>query len=193
MEQYENDGTQEPTVEPTETPETLEANETDNGTPDSDGSDSSDAKRDWRAEYFKLKQEREEGSQESGESREENRQQVVASDDALLGRLEARGVMDADDQDFVLKTAKVLGVSPIDALNDDVVKSRLEANQKVRETGAATPQSSSRSGQTSAKETVDYWLGKPDTELPPKENKELRRKVMHARNEKATRRQMFNH
>ncbi len=202
MEQIENNGTL-PEVQETEasvqetTNEQLEANETDNdnSTGSSEGDEGSLSRKleelgISRQDYFKLKGK--EGSQEGGESREEGSQQV-ASDDALLGRLEARGVMDVDDQDYVLKAAKTLGVSPIEALTDPVVMDRLSANQKARETAAATPSSANRSGQTSAKDSVEFWLSKPDTDLPPKESKELRRKVIHARNEQRSRNKMFNH
>lgn len=201
MEQIENQDAQTNDDSNVETQETeqLEANETDNdnSTRQSDGESGGDSLNDKlrelgisRKEYFSLKGQ--EDSQEGGEGGEKSNQQVVTSDDALLGRLEARGVMDVDDQDFVIKTAKVLGISAIDALNDEVVKTRLDANKKAREVQDATPNSSKRSGQTSAKESVDYWLNKDDSELPPKENKELRRKVIHARRESKKRKVMFN-
>lgn len=203
MEQYENDGTQPEASEveastDTSSNESLEANETDNdnSTRESDGTPNSGQSLNQkleelglsREEYFKLKGQ--ESSQESGESRQENSQQKVASDDALLGRLEARGVMDADDQDYVIKAANTLGISPIEALNDPVVKDRLAASEKARETAAATPSSSSRSGQSSAKETPEYWIDK--AELPPKSNTELRRKVMHMKAQRKASAQMFN-
>lgn len=201
MEKIETD-TQTPETEVTETTstpgtETLEANEPDHGTTDSQGESTSEPRslNDQLAElgisredYFRLKGK--EDGEEGGSKVEENSQQVASTDDALLGRLEARGVMDVDDQDYVIKAAKSLGVSPIEALNDDVVKDRLAANQKARETTDATPSSSSRSGQTSPTDTVDHWLKKG--ELPPKEKKDLRRKVMHAMNDSRRRSQMFN-
>lgn len=207
MEQIENDGTQPEAVETeasvdTTSNETLETNAPDNGqtnsAPESDGSTQrslNDKLKELglsRDEYFKLKSQ--EGSQESGESREENGQesQRVVSDSDRLARIElkAEGITDIDDIDAVMEAAKGLGIDPVDAAKKPFVKSLLEENAKARETAAATPQSSSRNGQTSAKETPEYWLNK--AELPPKENKELRRKVMHLKNQKRQSSQMFN-
>lgn len=197
MEKIENQDAQESNVEETQTPENLEANETDNdnSTRQSDGESGGDSLNDKlkelgisREDYFNLKGK--EGGQEGGKKAEESNQQVDASDDVMRARLEARSVLDADDQDYVLRAAKALGVSPVDALTDPVVADRLASNKQARDKAEATPSASSRSGQTSAKETPEYWLDKD--ELPPKENKELRRKVMHLKQKAKTRKHMFN-
>ena len=80
----------------------------------------------------------------------------VASDDITVARLEARGVMNGEDQAFVLKFAKNEGVSPIEALEDDFVKARLEHNKKAREKKEATPSPSSRTG--TPKKDLSYYV-----------------------------------
>lgn len=67
-----------------------------------------------------------------------------APDEVTLSRLEVRGVMEQEDQDYVLRFAKNEGISPIEALNDDIVKDRLAANKRRRESDKATPRSNNR-------------------------------------------------
>lgn len=66
--------------------------------------------------------------------------------EATLARLENRGVMEKEDQDYVLKFAKNNDLSPIDALNDEIVQDRLKANERKRKSADATPKSNNRTG-----------------------------------------------
>ncbi|MFS4438601.1 hypothetical protein ACMA5I_10335 [Paracoccaceae bacterium GXU_MW_L88] len=207
MEKYENDyqnDTDTSTTDQTTTEDTneqVEANTSDNETSDSTRQSDDEPTGDSlnrkleelgldRAEYFKLKGKKD--GEESGESRKEDRtsQKEVASNDALLARLESRGVMDADDQDYVIKTAKALGVSPVEALNDAVVKDRLDYNKKARANAEATGESN-RTSARNPKNSVEYYLKKPDIKLSAIEDKDLRRKVMHARSAQKNKNVMF--
>ena len=68
--------------------------------------------------------------------------------DAVLSRLETRGVMEAADQNYVLRFAKDNNVNPVDALKDDIVIDRLAANAKARTSVDATPRSNNRTNTT---------------------------------------------
>jgi hypothetical protein len=48
-----------------------------------------------------------------------------SSDDVTRARLEARGILDEDEQDAVIEAAKVLNTTPIKALDNEIVKGRL--------------------------------------------------------------------
>ena len=66
--------------------------------------------------------------------------------DAVLARLEFRGVTEPEDQQYVLRVAKAEGMSPVEAAQIDFVQDRLNANKRAREQKAATPKSSKRTG-----------------------------------------------
>lgn len=71
-----------------------------------------------------------------------------SNDDLVRARLEARGVLDEDKQDAVLEAAKVLGISPIKALDNEIVKGRLAAMDSEKKTKDATPAPSRGGGTT---------------------------------------------
>jgi hypothetical protein len=70
--------------------------------------------------------------------------QDSSTDEVTLSRLEVRGVMDPDDQNYVMRFAKTEGISPIEALSDPIVKDRLDKNKRTRESANATPRSNNR-------------------------------------------------
>jgi hypothetical protein len=67
-----------------------------------------------------------------------------SSEDITIARLEARGILNADDQAYVLKFAKVEGVHYLEALEDDFVKEKLERNKKARLSASANPRGNNR-------------------------------------------------
>jgi hypothetical protein len=88
------------------------------------------------------KQEQKPAEQEASGSSTSN------SEDVTRARLEARGILDEDEQDEVMRAAKLLGVSPIKALDDDIVKGKLKAMRDQKATKEATPAPGSRGGGT---------------------------------------------
>jgi hypothetical protein len=92
---------------------------------------------------------------------------VETDNEATLARLENRGVMDTEDQAYVLRFAKAEGVSPVEALQDQIVIDRMAANKQARQTEQAKPTSNNRTtnGQVNdlAKATARY---KKDGTLP---------------------------
>lgn len=107
-------------------------------------------------------QEKLQGYEKSSQASE----QVNTADNLDVVRLEARGVLDAEDQATVLKYAKAEGVSPVDALNDPFVKARLDHNKKQREQKAATPANTGRAGKTT--KDLSYYVARyqKDGSLP---------------------------
>jgi hypothetical protein len=71
-----------------------------------------------------------------------------SNDDVVRARLEARGILDEDEQDAVIEAAKVLNTSPIKALDNEIVKGRLAALKAQKATSAATPAPSRGGGTT---------------------------------------------
>ena len=88
------------------------------------------------------------------------------TDEVTLSRLEVRGVMEQEDQEYVLRFAKAEGISPIEALRDDIVQDRLKANKRKRDSENATPRGNNRAGNT--EDEVDTWVRKykKDGSLP---------------------------
>ncbi len=107
----------------------------------------------------------------------------------IQSELRAEGVKDPKDMETVMHAAKVLGVEPIDALSDPFVQERLARSQKQRTAVNAVPGASSRQT-VNIKANTDYWIKKG--ELPPKEDVELRRKVVNKRTEMAKHQKKFN-
>lgn len=90
----------------------------------------------------------------------------VSAEDAVIARLETRGVLEPTEQAYVLKYAKAEGISPIEALNDELVKDKLAFFKKQREQKASTFAGTNRTKGTSNE--VDRWIAKfkKDGSLP---------------------------
>lgn len=69
-------------------------------------------------------------------------------DNVIRARLEARGILDEDEQDAVIEAAKVLNTTPIKALELGIVKGRLAEIKAQKATTAATPPPSRGGGTT---------------------------------------------
>ena len=103
-----------------------------------------------------------------------------------LAFLTAKGVENDDEVDFVKTIINNTGRSLKDVVGDDYVQAKLTAMREARAVKDATPSGTKRSAQ-SASDSVEYWLAKG--ELP--EDTDLRRKVVNARIEKETKRDVF--
>lgn len=71
-----------------------------------------------------------------------------SSDDVVRARLDARGVLDEDEQDAVIEAAAILKLHPIQALENDIVKGKLAGIRAQKATAAATPAPSRGGGTT---------------------------------------------
>ena len=197
-----------PEVPETSNEESLEVNEPDNGkdnsTPEGDESKN---RRTERADFFKRKEELEKEYEEKFkklesekvdyQEGEEGSKRPIASDDVdMLKRdlaevtLKQEGVTHEDDIQQVLDIADKMGTSPKDVVSLTWVQAMLKDNASVRRNTSATPSTSKRSGQKSVRDSVAYWINR--TDLPPKEQKDLRRQVIHARRDAQNKTQMFN-
>lgn len=67
-----------------------------------------------------------------------------SNDEVTMARLEARGVLHPDDQAYILKFAKVEGIHYLEALEDEIVKDKLDRNKKQRLSASANPRGNNR-------------------------------------------------
>ena len=113
---------------------------------------------------------------EKGNQKADSKEEV-ASNDVVLARLEARGVLDRDEQDYLLGEAARLKKSPIDLLTDDYYSNKLSQMKKDKEQAAATPSPSSRTATNDRSNDLGYWLKQAEKgQLPTDGN--MRRKVI---------------
>ena len=100
------------------------------------------------------------------EATEVKKTEEEPTNDAVLSRLETRGVMEADDQNYVLRFAKSEGISPIEALSDSIVQDRLKANNLARTSVEATPKSNNRANTVQNEVDVAVKKFEKDGTLP---------------------------
>lgn len=113
------------------------------------------------------------------------------SDDFDYGEkayLIANGIKEADEMEFVKDVMKETGKSLDAVVGSKFFQAELKERREDKATADATPKGSKRSGQSAAN-TVEYWIAKG--ELPPKDQRELRQKVVNARISKESNKSMF--
>ena len=109
---------------------------------------------DWEARALKA----ERAIEKSKKKAKDTPKREESTNDAVLSRLETRGVMEADDQNYVLRFAKDNNINPVDALTDVIVIDRLKANNLARTSVEATPKSNNRAN--TAQNEVDVAVKK---------------------------------
>ena len=144
--------------ETTETPEVVEET-TEEPTEESE---EETTEVDWEARALKA----ERAIEKSKKKAKDTPKREESTDDAVLSRLETRGVMEADDQNYVLRFAKAEGISPIEALSDPIVIDRMKANEKARTSVDATPRSNNRANTTQDEVAVAVKKFEQSGELP---------------------------
>jgi len=117
---------------------------------------------DWEARALKA----ERAIEKSKKKAKDTPKKEETTDDAVLSRLETRGVMEADDQTYVLRFAKSEGISPIEALSDSIVQDRLKANNLARTSVDATPKSNNRANTVQNEVDVAVKKFEKDGSLP---------------------------
>lgn len=95
-----------------------------------------------------------------------------------LAYIEAKGFSNEEDVAYIEKTTKESGKSLKELLSTNWFKADLKERQEIRASKNAIPEGTKRSG-GGAKDQVEYWIAKG--ELPPADQKELRRKVINAK------------
>jgi len=109
-----------------------------------------------------------------------------------LNRMEMMelGVKDNEEVALVNKEALELGVDPLLLVKKGLAESFLAKHRKAKADELATPGTSSRAS-VSTRDSAEYWIAKG--ELPPKDQVELRAKVVNQKLEKSKKSQMFNY
>jgi len=102
-------------------------------------------------------------------------------DETQLDYLDLKGVTESEDIDVITKVMQKSGMNLRQALKDDYVVSKLNANKQARETKAAMPSATKRTG-SGADNSLELALAKYEQsgykELPQDVN--LRRQVVNA-------------
>ena len=170
----------------TETEETASEDEQSDEQEDSDGTDEvtftrdelAERDKDIRREQDKRNKERFSKSKESTKvSNKENPQkEEVASDEISRLRLEMKGVESKSQQDFIMKFANVEGITPTEALKDDVVQAKLEKMKAEGAKNRATQSPINRTGKPATK-GVDYWVKQVEAGKANSTDPAMRKKV----------------
>ena len=92
--------------------------------------------------------------------------------------LAANGIKGSDEHEFTQKLQKQTGLDLDSLLEDTYFQTKLNELREQKATTNATPSGTKRSNNSSV-DTVEYWIAKG--ELPPKDQVEMRRKVVNAR------------
>ena len=100
-----------------------------------------------------------------------------------LAYLEAKGISDNEDIEFVMSMIKKTGDELKDVVNDDYVKNKLKTMSDARKADKAIPRDGKRTSKQ-VSDSVEYWLAKG--ELPPADQPQLRRDVVNAKLKKAS-------
>lgn len=105
-----------------------------------------------KAEYERLQKAEDIRKQQAArlkKAKEETRHEKpeANNEDVILARLEARGVLEEDDQSFVRKVMEREGLTLQQAMSDEYIKEKLARNKSKRESESAIPSPSKRTGE----------------------------------------------
>lgn len=126
----------------------------------------------WRERLKKA------GGEESEGGKEKSGSQEVVSNDVVLARLEARGVLDTDIQNYLLSEAERLKKNPVELLSDSYYSSKIEEKKREKEQEAARPAPSSRTGTTDRSGDLNYHLQRAKDGKGLPSDPVMRRKVV---------------
>lgn len=103
--------------------------------------------------------------------------------------LTANGIKGADELSLVKEAMSATGKDLEDVIESRFFQAELKELREAKAVKDATPSGTKRST-TSARDSVEYWIAKG--ELPPMEDFELRKKVVNAKIQKATVKDVFS-
>ena len=95
----------------------------------------------------------------------------------------------ADEYDLVMEVMRSTGKSLDEVLEAKYFQAELKERREAKETKNAIPAGSKRAA-PAARDSVEYWIAKG--ELPPRDQVELRRKVLKARESAEQRKSQFS-
>jgi hypothetical protein len=134
--------------------------------------------QDNRRLYARLQKQKEKPEVVKAELKVEPKKPKQENEDIDRLRLEARGFLNEDEQDVILKFSKGLGISAVEAAKDDLITAKIEKMRSEEKTANAIPTPSGKAG--SQKHDVDYYISKgefpDDDEMYEKVQAELVRR-----------------
>lgn len=126
------------------------------------------------------------GKKSPEESKKEEKPKVPQKPSELdyshLAFLSAKGIEEEDELDLVTEVMSETGKELREVVKTNYFQSRLKELRGIKTARAALPKSSTRFA-PSSRDSLEYWVAKYDQtgELPPREQVELRRKVIKER------------
>ncbi len=161
-------------------------------TKDEEGNDLTDwkalaLKNQGIAKRFKTKLEKAKEAEKiipEKKSEPEKKEEKKDFDNADYAYLAVKGYETDEEIAFIKGELEKTGKTLREILNYNYVQEELKSIKDEKAAKDATPKGSKRTGGASAKDDVDYWLAKGDEELPPSDQRELRRKVVLAREQR---------
>jgi hypothetical protein len=131
---------------------------------------------DWKERALKAEKTIEKAKAKAKDAPKEKK--AEGSDEVTIARLEARGILHPDDQAYVLKFAKNEDMHYLEALEDELVKDKLDRNKKLRLSAQAAPRGNNRA--PGAQNDVDAAVKKFEKDGTLPDNPALIAKVMKA-------------
>jgi hypothetical protein len=131
---------------------------------------------DWKERALKAEKAIEKAKAKAKDAPKEKK--AEGSDEVTIARLEARGILHPDDQAYVLKFAKNEDMHYLEALEDELVKDKLDRNKKLRLSAQAAPRGNNRA--PGAQNDVDAAVKKFEKDGTLPDNPALIAKVMKA-------------
>mgnify|MGYP003461352796 FL=1 len=131
---------------------------------------------DWKERALKAEKAIEKAKAKAKDAPKEKK--AEGGDEVTIARLEARGVLHPDDQAYVLKFAKNEDMHYLEALEDELVKDKLDRNKKLRLSAQAAPRGNNRA--PGAQNDVDAAVKKFEKDGTLPDNPALIAKVMKA-------------
>lgn len=135
------------------------------------------AEDDLRVANQKAQRFQKERDRIKGKTKTDDQSESLAEQSVLM----AAGYRDKAEREEISKLANNLGISVLDAIDDEFVTSRIEHMRKQAEIAEATP-ISSKKGVKKTSNNVDYWVEKGEL---PTDNPKLRMEVVRAKRERA--------
>lgn len=102
---------------------------------------------------------------------------VEASDEVTIARLEARGILDSDIQNYLFTAAKREGKNAVELLSDNYFAEKIAAMKRDKEQELARPTPSSRTATNDRSNDLGYWLKQAEKGQLPTDGA-MRRKVI---------------
>lgn len=108
-----------------------------------------------KADRYKLERDR---LKERPSKIEKESETVSSPEELAIIRLEARGFRNSDEQKEILRAAKSMGITPVEAAEDEYVLAKIERMRRTKKAAGAVDRPSNGSG--TVKKDVNYYIRK---------------------------------